>query len=67
MAEDIFDAKTGQVIFEAGHEMTADDLAWIEERYTIKTLPVLAIDHINVGPYIRNTMMIDKCDTVKTR
>jgi DNA-directed RNA polymerase subunit beta len=26
-------------------------------------VPVLAIDHLNVGPYVRNTMMIDKCDT----
>ncbi len=62
MAEDIFDGATGQVYFEAGHELTADDMAQLEE-FTIKTLPILAIDHLNVGPYIRNTMMIDKCDT----
>ena len=62
MAEDIFDATTGQVYFEAGHELTADDLAQLDE-FTIKTLPLLAIDHTNVGPYIRNTMMVDKCDT----
>jgi DNA-directed RNA polymerase subunit beta len=62
LSEDIFDAGTGQVYFEAGHELTADDLKQFEE-FTIKTMPVLAIDHINVGPYIRNTMMIDKCDT----
>ena len=62
MAEDIFDGATGQVYFEAGHELTADDMAQLDE-FTIKTLPILAIDHINVGPYIRNTMMVDKCDT----
>ena len=26
----------------------------------IKTIPVLDIDNINVGPYIRNTMAADK-------
>jgi DNA-directed RNA polymerase subunit beta len=62
LSEDIFDAQTGQVYFEAGHEITADDLKQFDE-FTIKTMPVLAIDHINVGPYIRNTLMIDKCDT----
>ncbi len=62
MAEDIFDGATGQVYFEAGHELTADDMAQLDD-FTIKTLPILAIDHINVGPYIRNTMMVDKCDT----
>ncbi|MFA7457455.1 MAG: DNA-directed RNA polymerase subunit beta, partial [Micavibrio sp.] len=62
LAEDIFDGATGQVYFEAGHEITAEDMAQLDE-FTIKTLPILAIDHTNVGPYIRNTMMIDKCDT----
>jgi DNA-directed RNA polymerase subunit beta len=62
MAEDIFDAATGQVYFEAGHELTAEDMAQLDE-FTIKTLPILGIDHTNVGPYIRNTMMVDKCDT----
>jgi DNA-directed RNA polymerase subunit beta len=62
LAEDIFDAGTGQVYFEAGHEITADDLAELDS-FSIKTLPILAIDHNNVGPYIRNTMQVDKCDT----
>src|SRR5690606_10151126 len=41
LAEDIFDGNTGQVYYEAGHEITADDLADLE-KYTIRTLPVLA-------------------------
>jgi DNA-directed RNA polymerase subunit beta len=24
---------------------------------------MLAIDHVNVGPYIRNTLLADKCET----
>ncbi len=62
LAEDIFDATTGQVYFEAGHEITAEDMAELES-FSIKTLPILAIDHTNVGPYVRNTMQVDKCDT----
>ena len=62
LAADLFDAKTGQVTHEAGHEITEEDLAAINEA-GIKELPILAIDHLNVGPYIRNTMLIDKCDT----
>ena len=33
------------------------------EELKIKDLPILKIDHLNVGPYVRNTMLIDKCDT----
>ncbi len=62
LGADIFDPKTGQIIYEAGHEITAEDIAAFEEQ-KIENLPVLGIDHINVGPYIRNTMMVDKCDT----
>ena len=62
LGADIFDPKTGQVIFEAGHEITEEDLAQIEE-LKIEELPILGIDHTNVGPYVRNTMEIDKCDT----
>ncbi|MCB9981924.1 MAG: DNA-directed RNA polymerase subunit beta, partial [Rhodospirillales bacterium] len=62
LAADLFDAKTGQVTHEAGHEITEEDLTAINEA-GIKELPILAIDHLNVGPYIRNTMLIDKCDT----
>ena len=62
LSRDIFDMKTGQVLFEAGHELTEDDFEALEEA-KVKELPVLAIDYLNVGPYIRNTMLADKCDT----
>ena len=62
LAEDIFDAETGQIYFEAGHEITEEDLAELE-KFTVKALPVLAIDHVNIGPHIRNTLAVDKCDT----
>jgi DNA-directed RNA polymerase subunit beta len=62
LAADIFDPKTGQVLFEAGHEISEDDLTKLAE-IKVDEIPVLAIDHLNVGPYVRNTMNIDKCDT----
>ncbi len=62
LATDIFDPKTGLVVFDAGHELGEDDLATLGDMDIVE-IPVLAIDHINVGPYIRNTMEIDKCDT----
>jgi len=62
IAVDIFDETTGQVLFEAGHELSEEDVAQLQEM-SVSSLPLLAIDHVNVGPYIRNTMEIDKCDT----
>ena len=62
LAADVFDNKTGVVLFEAGHEITAEDIVTLEGA-GIDTIPVLGIDHVNVGPYIRNTMLADKCET----
>lgn len=59
LASDLIDEKTGQVLFEAGDELTADVLEKLEAQ-GVKELPVLGIDHVNVGPYIRNTLMADK-------
>ncbi len=62
LGADIIDNTTGQVLFEAGHEITEEDVAALSEA-KVNDLPILAIDHMNVGPYVRNTMMTDKCDT----
>ncbi|MGB9151762.1 MAG: DNA-directed RNA polymerase subunit beta [Alphaproteobacteria bacterium] len=59
LATDVIDEKTGEVMFESGDEITADTLEKLEEA-GIKDLPTLGIDHVNVGPYIRNTLMADK-------
>ena len=61
-ATDVFDAKTGQVILEAGNEITKDTMKTLD-KMGVSSIPVLAVDHINIGPYIRDTLMIDKCDT----
>jgi len=59
LATDQIDEKTGQVLFEAGDELNADAIEKLEKA-GYKELTVLAIDHINVGPYIRNTLMVDR-------
>src|SRR5216684_4375524 len=58
-ASDLIDEETGEVYFEAGDEITAVALGNLIE-YGIDELPVLDIDHVTVGPYIRSTLAIDK-------
>ena len=59
IAEDIVDLDTGMIHAEAGDELDAELLAELKER-KVKEFPVLDIDHVNVGPFIRNTLNIDK-------
>ncbi|RME16503.1 MAG: DNA-directed RNA polymerase subunit beta, partial [Alphaproteobacteria bacterium] len=68
-AKDIINEETGAIYVEAG-----DELTWETDKDgnvvggTLKELldagfteiPVLDIDNVNVGPYIRNTMAVDK-------
>src|SRR5208282_2311676 len=59
VAEDLIDEKTGLVLVEAGQEVTEETLKILDNN-GLALLPTLAIDHINVGPYIRNTLTADK-------
>ncbi len=59
LAEDIVDMATGQIFGEAGDELNDELLAEIKDQ-KIKEFPVLDIDHITVGAFIRNTLNIDK-------
>jgi len=58
-AADIVNQKTGLVYLEAGDEITEELYAQLEED-KIEEITTLAIDHVNVGPYIRNTLAADK-------
>ena len=58
-ALDMVNEQTGEIFCEAGDELTMPMLEEFEKAGVAK-LPVLAIDHINVGPYIRNTLKVDK-------
>jgi DNA-directed RNA polymerase subunit beta len=58
LAEDLVDVTTGEIHGEAGEELTEPRLAAIEAA-GYDTLPMLAIDQ-SVGPWIRNTLAVDK-------
>ena len=67
---DVIDEKTGEIWLEAGEEITCD----IDQKSGsvtggnlkilfdngITEVSTLDIDHVNVGPYLRNTMVSDK-------
>ena len=59
IAEDLVNAKTGEIYAEAGDEITEKSLKALNEA-GYKEIPILDIDHVNVGAYIRNTLAIDK-------
>jgi DNA-directed RNA polymerase subunit beta len=59
LAEDLVNPKTGEIHAEAGEEITDKSMKALNE-HGYKELPLLDIDHVNVGPYIRNTLSADK-------
>ncbi|MFY9291164.1 MAG: DNA-directed RNA polymerase subunit beta [Methylorubrum rhodinum] len=59
IAEDLVNMKTGEIWAEAGDEISEKMLKALED-VGVSELPVLDIDHVNVGPYIRNTLAVDK-------
>ena len=58
VAVDLVNEETGEIFADAGEELVEARLAAIEEA-GITTLPTLAIDQSN-GPWIRNTLAVDK-------
>ena len=59
LAHDIVDKKTGLVLAEAGDILGEETLAILDE--TKPTIcGVLAIDHVNVGAFLRNTLAADR-------
>ena len=59
IAEDIVNMKTGLVYAEAGDEITTE-LIELLEKNKITKIPVLEIDHVNTGAFIRDTLKVDK-------
>ncbi|VBB69005.1 DNA-directed RNA polymerase beta subunit [invertebrate metagenome] len=58
-ALDLINEGTGEIYVEAGEELTLEVIETLAKA-GVTDLPVLRIDHINVGPYLRNTLAIDK-------
>ncbi len=59
IAADVVDMETGAIYAEAGDELDAELLAELKDQ-KVKEFPILDIDHVNIGPFIRNTLNIDK-------
>ena len=59
IAEDVVNTKTGEIYIEAGEEITADTLKAFDDA-DVNEVKTLFIDGMNVGPYLRNTLALDK-------
>ena len=60
LAEDIVNMETGEIYGEAGEELDAKLARARCSELGLKEVPILDIDHVNVGAFIRNTLAIDK-------
>ena len=58
-SSDIINEKTGEVYFESGDEITAETLEKLNH-LNIKTFYLADIDGMNIGSYLRNTLVVDK-------
>ncbi|MBN9344068.1 MAG: DNA-directed RNA polymerase subunit beta [Caedibacter sp. 38-128] len=58
-AEDMINENTGEIFAEAGEELTGQLIQnLISNGFT--NIATLAIDHIHIGPYLRNTLAADR-------
>ncbi|MBS3961479.1 MAG: DNA-directed RNA polymerase subunit beta [Sandarakinorhabdus sp.] len=60
-AHDLINEKTGAIHVEAGDELAQEHLDKLTEA-GFAHVDVLDIDHVNIGPWIRNTLMADKAE-----
>ncbi len=58
LGEDLVDETTGEVLAEVNDEVTAALLAKVREA-TIPSFPILFIDNLNVGPFLRDTINVE--------
>ena len=63
-AHDIVDKETGEVILEVNEEVTADKLEKLREA-GIEHFKILFIDGLNVGSYLRDTLLAEKVKTTE--
>jgi len=59
LAYECINEETGEIYLEAGDEITSETLKLLGS-LGLKSISVLDIDHVNVGPYLRNTLMADR-------
>jgi DNA-directed RNA polymerase subunit beta len=59
---DVIDEATGEVLLECNEELTLEALNLLREK-KVKKLSMLYIEKLSAGPYLRNTLMVDKVST----
>ncbi|MFN3509833.1 DNA-directed RNA polymerase subunit beta [Tsuneonella troitsensis] len=60
-ANDLIDEKTGRIWIEAGDEVGPENLEALDKA-GVDQLDLLDIDDVNTGPWIRNTLKVDKAE-----
>ncbi|MEY2928240.1 MAG: DNA-directed polymerase subunit beta, partial [Pseudomonadota bacterium] len=60
-AFDLVNDTTGEIYIEAGDEVSAENLE-ILDKAGVDKIELLDIDHVNTGPWIRNTLKVDKSE-----
>ena len=63
-AHDVVDMNTGEIIVETNEAFSPEALDQIRER-GITEFDVLFIDNVNVGSFLRDTLLIDKIDSTE--
>src|SRR3954469_11250909 len=58
-AKDVIDESTGEVLLQCNEELSEAKLDELRDR-GVEKVEVLFIDNLNVGPYLRNTLLADK-------
>jgi DNA-directed RNA polymerase subunit beta len=58
-AKDVIDDSTGEVLLQCNEELSEQKLDELRDR-GVERVEVLFIDNLNVGPYLRNTLLTDK-------
>jgi len=58
---DVIDESTGRIWIEAGDEVSPENLDMLDKA-GIDHIDLLDIDHVNTGPWIRNTLQVDKAE-----
>ena len=61
-AQDVYDRETGEILVECNEELTEESLQELLSR-GIESVDVLFIDNVNVGPYLRETLLADTATT----
>ena len=60
-AFDLINEATGEIYIEAGDELSPENLEKLDQA-GIESLELLDIDHVSTGPWIRNTLKVDKVE-----